>query len=335
MATIRGMIPAFELFQPTSVEGALALLDRYRGARVLAGGLDTLDALYDRVLRPAVVVDLGGIISLRGIRAFGDGIEIGSTTTLTEVSRDPIVTAKFDLLRRAAESVGSPQIRNQGTIGGNVSQAPRCWYFRSGWTCYRGGGNICYADTPTAMNRDHAIFPSDRCAAVNPSDVAPALIALGAQMVIRSTTGERIVAAEDYFLGPASDITRTTVLEAGDLLTGIRIPNSWAAATFYFEKARDRKSWDFPLVNIASAMKRSNGYIDDIRLVVNAVAARPTRLYAVEAAVRGEPWNEHTAIVAGQLATHGAKPLRHSAYKVTLLRNLVHRAIRGGPTWAA
>jgi xanthine dehydrogenase YagS FAD-binding subunit len=137
MATIRGMIPAFELFQPTSIDGALALLARYRGARVLAGGLDTLDALYDRVWRPSVVVDLSGVAALRGIRGVEDGMEIGSTTTLTHVSRDPVVAAKFDLLRRAAESVGTPQIRNQGTIGGNVSQAPRCWYFRSGWMCYR------------------------------------------------------------------------------------------------------------------------------------------------------------------------------------------------------
>jgi xanthine dehydrogenase YagS FAD-binding subunit len=114
--------------------------------------------------------------------------------------------------------------------------------------CYRGGGNICYADTPTAMNREHAIFPSDRCAAVNPSDVAPALIALDAKMVIRSLDGERVVAAEHYFLSPANDITRTTVLGPADLLIAIRIPNTWAGATFYFEKARERKSWDFPLV---------------------------------------------------------------------------------------
>jgi xanthine dehydrogenase YagS FAD-binding subunit len=334
MATIRGMMPAFELFQPTNIEGALALLERYRGARVLAGGLDTLDALYDRVYRPSVVIDLGGISALNGIREIEDGLEIGATTTLAHLARHPAITAGFDLIRRAAEAVGSPQIRNQGTIGGNVSQAPRCWYFRNGWTCYRGGGNICYADTPTAMNREHAIFPSDRCAAVNASDVAPALVALDAKMVIRSTSAERIVAAEDYFLGPATDITRTTVLGAGDLLIAIRIPNAWREASFYFEKARDRKSWDFPLVNIASAIRRSNGRIDDLRLVANAVAARPLRLHDVEAAVRGKPWNEATARAAGELAVSGAKPLRHNGYKIPLLRNLVHRAVRGGPTWA-
>jgi xanthine dehydrogenase YagS FAD-binding subunit len=335
MATIRGMMPAFELFQPTSIEGALTLLERYRGARVLAGGLDTLDSLYDRVFRPSVIVDLGGIPALSGIRNTEDGLEIGATTTLTQLARHPAIAAKFDLLARAADVVGSPQIRNQGTIGGNVSQAPRCWYFRNGWTCYRGGGNICYADTPTAVNREHAIFASDRCVAVNASDVAPALVALDAKMVIRSTAGERIVAAEDYFLEPANDITRTTVLGPGDLLTAIRIPNTWGGASFYFEKARDRKSWDFALVNIASAIRRSNGRIDDIRLVANAVAARPLRLHAVEDAVRGKPWNEATALAAGELATRGASPLRHNGYKVPLLRNLVHRAIRGGgETWA-
>ena len=175
-------------------------------------------------------------------------------TTLTEVARHPVVRGKFEVLSRAAEHVGSPQIRNQGTIGGNVSQGTRCWYYRSGWTCYRAGGNTCYAETPTAMNREHAIFDTNRCMAVNPSDTAPALIALDATMVIRSRDGERIVNAEDYFVGPSTDITRMTVLKPGDLLTSIRVPNTWAGARFYFEKARDRKSWDFALLNIASAM---------------------------------------------------------------------------------
>src|SRR5512132_191921 len=123
----------------------------------------------------------------------------------------------------AAESAASPQTRNQGTIGGNVSQDTRCWYYRSGWSCYRAGGNICYADTPEAVNREHAILGADRCVAVNPSDTAPALVALDAQMVIRSPTGEQVVAAEDYFVGPGTDITRMTVLKPGSLLTSIRI----------------------------------------------------------------------------------------------------------------
>ncbi len=162
---------------------------------------------------------------------------------------------QFGLLAEAAELVASPQIRNQGTIGGNVSQDTRCWYYRAGWSCYRAGGNICYADTPTAINREHAILDADRCVAVNPSDTAPALVALDAQMVIQSARGERVVNAEDYFIGPAIDITRMTVLAPDELLTAIRIPSTWAGAQFYFEKVRDRNVWDFPLLNVASAAR--------------------------------------------------------------------------------
>jgi xanthine dehydrogenase YagS FAD-binding subunit len=232
-------------------------------------------------------------------------------------------------LVEGAENAASPQIRNQGTIGGNVSQDTRCWYYRSGWFCYRAGGNICYADTPTAMNREHAIFGADRCVAVNPSDTAPALIALDASMVVLSTSGERIVPAEEYFIGPGTDITRMTILRPGDLLTAIRLPGTWASTQFYFEKVRDRNVWDFALVSVASAMSVSNGTIDRLRLAVNGVAARPLRLPAVEELVRGKMANEETAKLAGDLAVEGAVPLEHNAYKVPLLRNLVKRAIRG------
>ena len=165
-----------------------------------------------------------------------------------------MVRERFSILLQAAEAAASPQIRNQGTIGGNVTQDTRCWYYRAGWPCYRAGGNICYADTPEALNREHAIFDADRCVAVNPSDTAPALIALDAQMVIRRSSGERVVSAEDYFIGPDIDITRMTVLRPGELLVAIRIPGTFAGARFHFEKIADRNVWDFPLVNVASAM---------------------------------------------------------------------------------
>ncbi len=262
MATIRDVMPAFELFQPTSVEAALALLDEHGAdAWVLAGGLDSFDWLKDRIKRPRVVVDLSGVAELKGIRERGDGLEIGAMTTLTEVVRHPLVGQKFAILLQAAEAAASPQIRNQGTIGGNVSQDTRCWYYRAGWPCYRAGGNICYADTPQALNREHAIFDADRCVAVNPSDTAPALIALGAQMVIRGPRGERVVEAEDYFVGPGTDITRMHALATGELLTAIRIPGTFAGARFYFEKVADRNVWDFPLVNVAAAMRLNGGTV--------------------------------------------------------------------------
>ena len=328
MAVIRDMMPAFELFQPASVEDAAALLREHEGAWVLAGGLDTFDWLKDRVKRPSTVVDLGAIDGLKGIESTGDGLEIGAMTPLTEVVKHPEVLESYGLLTQAAELVASPQIRNQGTLGGNLTQDTRCWYYRDGWTCYRAGGNICYADTPSSMNREHAIFGADRCVAVNPSDTAPALIALDAKMVVQTAGGERVIDAEDYFIGPSTDITRMTILRPGDLLTSIRIPSTWAGARFYFEKVRDRQVWDFPLVNVASAIRVTGGTIEDARVAVNGVAPYPMRLTAVENALRGATQDEATAERAGELAIRGARPLRHNGYKIPLMRNLVKRSVR-------
>ena len=333
MAIVHDVMPVFELFQPTTVEDTVALLDQYdKDAWVLAGGLDTFDWFKDRNKRRQVVVDLSGVQGLRGVKKAADGgLEIGAATTLTDLANHALVKESYALLSQAAALVASPQIRNQGTLGGNVSQDTRCWYYRSGWTCYRAGGNICYADTPSAINREHAIFDANRCVAVNPSDTAPALIALDAQMVIRSSGGERVVNAENYFIGPSTDIMRMTVLRPGELLTAIRVPATWANAEFYFEKVRERLVWDFPLVNVASALKVSGGMIQGSRIVVNAVAAHPMRLTTVEDAIAGKPRNEETASMAGDLAVQGARPLAHNGYKIPLVRNLVKRAIRGGP----
>ncbi len=336
MAVIHDVMPAFRLEQPTSVDDAVALLEQHgTEAWVLAGGMDTFDWLKDRVKRPSVVVDLSGVSELRGIRPYPGGLEIGAMTTLTEVASDSTVRQQYGLLMEAADLVASPQIRNQGTLGGNISQDTRCWYYRGGWSCYRAGGNICYADTPTAMNREHAILGASRCVAVSPSDTAPALVALDAEMVIRRGDRERVVPAEDYFLGPAVDIMRMTVLRPDELLTAIRLPETWAGAQFYFEKVRDREVWDFPLVNVASAIRPAANRIEQMRLVVGAVAARPWRLADVEAAVAGLEINEETAELAGRLAIESAEALRHNGYKIPLMRNLVKRAIRGATPWTS
>src|ERR1700728_4074636 len=202
MAIIRDIMPAFELFQPASVDDTLRLLDQYgQDAWVMAGGLDTFDWLKDRIKRPKVVIDLSQVAGLHGVRDWNGGLEIGATTTLTEVVRNPVVREKFSILSTGAEAAASPQIRNQGTLGGNVSQDARCWYYLGGWPCYRAGGNICYADTPVGRNREHAIFGANRCVAVHPSDSVSALIALNAKFVMQTSKGERVVDAEDYFVG--------------------------------------------------------------------------------------------------------------------------------------
>jgi xanthine dehydrogenase YagS FAD-binding subunit len=330
MAVIRDVMPAFQLYQPGSVSDAQKLLEQYgHDALVLAGGLDSMDWLKDRIKKPKVVVDLGGIEEMKGIRETADGVEIGAMTTLTAVAQNPTIKQNYEVLAQAAELVASPQIRNQGTIGGNVSQDTRCWYYRAGWPCYRAGGNICYADTPVGRNREHAILHAERCIAVNPSDTAPALIALDARFVVATPKGPQVVDAEDYFVGPDRDITRMNILRPGYLLTSIRIPATWAKTEFYFEKVRDRNVWDFPLMNVASALKSSGDTIEDIRVAVNAVAARPLRLRMVEDSVRGKPRNAATGEAAGKLAVQGAVPLQFNAYKIPLMRNLVKRAISG------
>ena len=330
MAVIRDVMPAFELIQPTSAVEAQKILERYGSeAWVMAGGMDSFDWLKDRIKRPKVLVDLSGIDELKGVRIINEGIEIGAMTTLTEIVNNEIIKQKYGLLARGAELVASPQIRNQGTIGGNVSQDARCWYYRAGWPCYRAGGNICYADDPDGRNREHAILHANRCVAVNPSDSAPALIALDAKFVMLTPKGERVVDAEDYFIGPEIDITRLHILQSGDLLTAIRIPSTWANTEYYFEKVRDRNVWDFALLNVASAMVISGGTIERIRIAVNGAAARPLRLKAVEDAVRGKPPSAETGEIAGKIAVRGAVPLQFNGYKIPLMRNLVKRAIGG------
>jgi xanthine dehydrogenase YagS FAD-binding subunit len=330
MAVIRDVMPAFDLLQPGAAADAQKLLQKHgEDAWVMAGGLDSFDWLKDRIKKPKVLIDLSGIDELKGIRTTAGGIEIGAMTTLTEIAEHPRIRADYALLAEAVEHVASPQIRNQGTLGGNVAQDARCWYYRDGWPCYRAGGNICYADTPVGRNREHAILGASRCVAVHPSDSAPALIALDAQFVLLTPQGERIVNAEEFFVGPEIEITRLNILRPGDLLTAIRIPSAWAGAKFYFEKVRDRNVWDFALMNVASAMMVKDGAIDRMRIAVGAAAPRPLRLKAVEDAVRGKPANAATGEMAGRLAIQGAVPLQFNAYKIPLMRNLVKRAIAG------
>lgn len=323
------MMPMFELYQPTDIDNALDLADRFGAdAWKVAGGQDSLDWLKDRAKRSSTVIDLTRVSELKGIRETADGVEIGALTTLTEIAESPVIKRRCGLLAAAAGKVASPQIRNVGTIGGNVGQDTRCWYYRSGMDCYRAGGTTCYADTPEAMNREHCLFEADRCVAVTPSDTAPALVALDASMLIRNADGDRVVAAGDFFIGPEVDIERMTVLQPQDILTAIRIPNTWEGASFYFEKVADRNTWDFALVNIAAVLKVADGVIEDIRIVAGGVECVPRRMTVVEDIVRGSAQDEETAKLAGGAASRGATPLNYNQFKIPLLENLVTRAIR-------
>jgi xanthine dehydrogenase YagS FAD-binding subunit len=327
---MKDMMTGFELFQPTDVDTALELIGRH-GAEgwKLAGGYDSMDWLKNRNKGPKAVIDLDRLDELKGIRDVDGGIEIGALTTLTEVETHSLVQKRFDLLARAARRVASPQIRNAGTLGGNLCQDTRCWYYRYGVNCYRAGGNTCYAGAPDGMNREHAIFGANRCVAVSPSDCAPALVALDAEMVVRNQAGERVIPAADFFMTPAVDIRRMTVLEPDDLLTAIRLPATWAGADFYFEKVADRNTWDFALVNVAAAFRMSGSTVADARIVCGAVQCTPRRVESAERIVRGQARTEQVAEAAGAAAVQGAEPLHFNRYKIPLMHNLVKRAVRG------
>ena len=324
------VMPDIQLYQPVELDDALSLAERYGdGGWVLGGGQDTYGWLKDRAKNPQAMIDLSGIESLHGIRETDDGIEIGAMTTLREIIRDERVNRDYSLLAQAAGRVASPQIRNAGTLGGNLAQDARCWYYRRGLACYRAGGNLCYANGPEAMNREHAIFDASRCVAVSPSDTATAMVALEATMVIASASGERTISAEDSFVGPDTHITQMTSMKSDEILTSVRIPAKWAGKRFYFEKVADRDVWDFALVSIAVAMSMDGDSIAESRFVCGGVACTPHRLTNVESAVRGKSLSDESAESVAAMASAGAVPLNYNHFKLPLMENLVRRAMRG------
>lgn len=326
----RDMMPYFQLYQPETLEGALELAQRLGpGAWYLAGGNDSLDWFKDRNKRPSAVIDIAGVRTLSGIRETAAGIEIGALTRLGEIESSPLVRERYGLLAAAAGRVATPQIRNSGTLGGNLCQDTRCWYYRYGVSCYRAGGNTCYADTPQGLNREHCLFGANRCVAVSPSDTGTACVALDAHMVIRGAQAERVLPAEQFFVGPSSDITRMHALEPGELLVAVRLPAEWAGAKFYFEKVADRGAWDFALASVAAALWVEGGTLRRARIVCGGVACVPHRLRSVEELLVGRRRDEETAALAGRAAVEGAIPLKLNGFKLPLLENLVRRAIRG------
>jgi len=326
---LKDMMTRFELYRPTALADAYELIDQFgAGAWLMAGGQDSLDWFKDRAKQPRAVIELSQIEGMTGVRETADGVEIGALTTLAEIEENALVRERYGLLVSAASHVASPQIRNVGTIGGNLCQDTRCWYYRAGLSCYRAGGNICYADSPEGMNREHCLFGASRCVAVSPSDTAPALVALDASMVVSSRKGERVVRAERFFVGPDVDIQRMTALQPGEILTAIRIPSAFSSANFYFEKVAERKTWDFALVSVAAALRIESGTIRDARIVCGGVECRPRRMRDAEDAIRGREQNAETAGAAARRSAGGARPLRYNEYKIPLVENLVTRAVR-------
>jgi len=315
------MLPTFAYVRPTSLADVLRQGD-VQGSRVHAGGTDLLGCLRDGVFEATTLISLSGIDELRGIEASADGgVRIGALTTLAEVAADERVRDRYPALAQGAASAASPQLRNQGTIGGNLCQRPRCWYFRGDFHCLRKGGDRCYA--VTGDNRYHCIFGGTACHIVHPSDTAPALVALGARVRIATRSGSRLVPLEEFFVLPARSIVRENVLEPGDVLTDVLLPEPPPGLRSRYRKARARGSWDFALAGVAAAVTMAGDRVERARVVLSGVAPVPWRATGTEAALVGGRLDAATIERAADASVAGAQPLAHNGYKVPLVRGLV------------
>jgi xanthine dehydrogenase YagS FAD-binding subunit len=317
----------FRHFNAHSVDQAASLMAGYGGrACIIAGGTDLLGRLKDRILPsyPEALVNLKTIAGLDAIRAEDGVLRIGALATLASVAAHPEVQSNCRALAEAAGRTASPQLRNMGTIGGNICQDIRCWYYRgplNRFSCLRKGGGRCYA--LKGDNRYHSIFGGSvekGCVAVHPSDTAPALIALGATVV----TSKRTVEAEQLF---SVRLSGTTILEGDEVITEIRIPEPSAGTSSAFMKFALRKSIDFPIVNCAVALTREEDRVARARICLNAVHVVPRRVTGAEEVIQGRTMTEEVAGEAAEVAVSDAKPLEHNAYMVQVARTLVKRAI--------
>lgn len=319
------MLSNFTYVRPKSLEETFKQLSS-EGAKVHAGGTDLLGCLRDHVFEASKVVSLSNIKSLRGIRKTSQGgMRIGALTTLQEVAGNSEIKKRYAALAQAASEVASPQLRNQGTLGGNLCQKPRCWYYRGDFHCLRKGGEECFA--VAGENAYHCIFGGESCHIVHPSDTAPALGALGAQMTIRGTKGQRSVALENFYVPPAEDYTKETRLEAGEIVTEIVLPPPAEGLRSSYRKVRARQSWDFALSGIALAFVFKGDQVQKARVFLSGVAPVPWRCREVEDAVIGKKLDEGTVRKASESAVRKAKPMEQNAYKIPLLQGLIEEQL--------
>jgi xanthine dehydrogenase YagS FAD-binding subunit len=323
---------SFELYEPTTVAEAVGLLDRFGATgKALGGGSDLITGVMKDWVQgrgmpiPSQVVDLTTIPDLRGIRAEGDGIRIGATTTLSEIVESQELQQKFPLLVQAAVSVASPLIRNFGTLGGNINQRPRCWFFRGeDFNCYKKGGDFCYA--VTGDNRYHAIIGGELCYIVHPSDTATALMALNAQAKVVSPAGERMVPFDTYFIGPREDVLRENVLKPNEVMTEVVIPNPAAGTKQAWTKLKDRQVYDFALAAVAVTFTTDGANWTDGRVVLGGVSPVPYRAKVVEDALKDKDIKANIKAAAAQIRTV-ARPMSLNAYKVDIAQGLIERTI--------
>jgi len=319
------MMPKFSYIRPKSIEEALKFLAPGNAA-VHAGGTDLLGCLRERVFEVETLVSLSLLQELQGIRKTKEGgLRIGALTTITEVAENALVREMYSGLAMAASEVGSPQLRNQGTLGGNLCQKPRCWYYRGDFHCLRKGGDTCYA--VAGENQFHCIFGGDSCYIVHPSDTAPVLVALEATVHIEGPKGKREVPVGEFHVPPSKDPQRETALEQGELVTGVSLPPPPGGFRSSYRKVRARQSWDFALAGVALALVVDKGKVARARVVLSGAAPVPWRLKAVEELIAGRKLDAETLRVAGETAIKGAKPLEQNAYKLPLFQGVIEEEL--------
>ena len=317
---------SFENIDVKSVKEAVNLLQKFqqqkKTAAVVGGGSEYLQLMKDHVVEPDYLINLKTIPGLDYIKEERGAFRIGALTKLADIEMHPTIHEKLLILSSAAGEAASPQIRNAGTIAGNLCQRPFCWYFRSAnFTCLRKGGQVCY--TVTGDSRFHAILGAGPSYIVHPSDTAPALVALGAQIKIAGPAGEKTIPLEKFFLLPSVDYKRENILTAGEIVTEIIVPAPKSGSKGFYHKVRERLAWDHAIVAVATVVESSAGVVSNAHVVMGGVAPIPWRAAKAEEFLRGKKLDEASARQAGEIALEGAKPLKDNSYKVKIAQDLI------------
>jgi xanthine dehydrogenase YagS FAD-binding subunit len=321
---------SFQNIDVKSVKEATSLLHKFhqqkKVAAVVGGGSEYLQLMKDHVVEPDYLINLKTIPGLEFIKEERGGFRVGALTKLVDIEEHPAIREKLLILSSAAGEAASPQIRNAGTIAGNICQRPFCWYFRSSnFNCLRKGGQVCY--TVTGDGRFHAILGGGPSYIVHPSDTAPALVALGAQIKIAGPSGENMIPLEKFFVLPSIDYKRENILNPGEIVTEIYVPAPKAGSKGFYHKVRERLAWDHAIVTVATVVESSGGVVRDARVVMGGVAPIPWRVAKAEEFLRGKKLEEAIAKQGGEIALEGAKPLKDNVYKVQMAKDLIQRGL--------
>ena len=319
---------SFAFVEPTSLDEVIRLLAAGQcQAHLIAGGSDLLGELKDDVVSYECLVSLAGVEELRHIQEEGGGLRLGALVTVAQLEYDPHLQGPYHILAEAARSVATPEIRNQGTLGGNLCQRPRCLYYRNALTpCLKKGGADCPA-LESPYQAYLSIMGGHGCYSVHASDLAPPLMALGGQVSLAGPSGVRALPLEQFFAGPEQDVRRENVLAADEVLTAVTLPAALPGWQGTYLKARERTAGDFPLVSVAVGYALDAGLIRQARLVLGAVAPVPWRSPAAEAVLEEQRPSPALAGRAAAAALASSQPLAHNAFKVEIGRALVERAI--------